>query len=89
METFPTHCPSIFSDDDDVLDYVSCAEVERLCRTLADLPPFVWTGADGSREDEDFIRLPSLHDRVESSRGKPAIPPATLWTESPFGGDAA
>ncbi len=48
-----------------------------------------WDGIDDGRNDETFVRMPSLYDQMIASRNQQAIPPAALWADDPFGGDAA
>lgn len=68
------------------------ADVERpqdiLCRNLLSVEGD-WDDIDGGPNDETFVRMPSLHDLVIASRNQPATPPAALWADHPFGGDAA
>jgi hypothetical protein len=44
---------------------------------------------DGVDDTPDFLRFPNLHDRIEASRDFPSSAPHDLWSEDPWGDDAA
>lgn len=46
-------------------------------------------GIDDAGIDEIVPSMPSLHDLLMASIGKPSTPPVALWTDHPFGDDAA
>lgn len=75
--------------EEDLLETFPCAEIDRLVRKLVDLPPVVWCYEDGVDYNEDPLSHRSLHEQLIASRGQPAMPPVKLWTENPFGDDAA
>lgn len=83
--------PSFVSEfgSHDLMDAFSTPEIEAWTRRVAALPSLVW---DETRENDDdavIIPHPCLQDLLLAARSLPSCPPARLWTENPFGDDAA
>jgi len=84
--------PSFVSEfgSDDLMDAFSTPQIEAWTRRVAALPSLVWDEAkDSSNNDSAIIPHPCLQDLLLASRNQPSSPPARLWTENPFGDDAA
>ncbi|HRE80848.1 MAG TPA: hypothetical protein PLN52_07355 [Opitutaceae bacterium] len=83
--------PSFVSEfgSDDLMDAFSTPEIEAWTRRVAALPSLVWNETHDSDDDAVIIPHPCLQDILLASQNQPSTPPTRLWTETPFGDDAA